>query len=282
MPSPIPQPRVVLSRAREYMGDERLSKQITERREASISKRALSRATNIAPERLERIITRNALIGAEPFLDEAGRIAHVLNTTIRDLIAQPGEPIDWGFDTFDDVGVWRTNARLPLRVAGRLCERFGIADPIHLYEFELARRGIPLLSEVWDQLKSSARINPVRLPDTNACVWCGADTSREGAGHLPTCAPAFLFEGRTDDEQTLGVLPRPRDPRRRGPGKMTAYGIKRLCRSKGISYARLANDLGIHPNYVSQLASGHKPLTVERAEQIAALFKVKIEEVYAP
>lgn len=275
MPTPIPAPRVLLTRTREFMCDERLSTQIADKREASVSKRYLARATNISPERLGRIITRNELIGSEPYLDEAGRIAHVLNTTIRDLIAEPGQPIDWGFDVFDDVEVWRAKTRLPLRVAGRLCERFGIVDPIHLYELEHARVGIPLLAEVWGQLMDGDR---VRLPDS--CAWCGAATG-EGAPHLKTCAPAFLFEGRDGDPAALGAEPKARDPRRRAAGgKMVARGIKALCQSKGITYARLANDLGVHPNYVSRLATGAKPTTYERAEQIAALFRVPVDQVY--
>ena len=279
MPTPITNPRVLLLRTREHMGDARLTRSITDRRSASMSKRMLARATGITPDRLERIITRNELSGSEPMLHEAGRIAQVLGTTIRDLIAQPGERIDWGFDTFDDVEVWRTRTELPLRVAGRLCDRFDIADPLHLYELERARSGIPLLREVWSQYMSN-----VRLPDTKPttiCSWCGMTIS-EQTSHRPTCAPAFLFEGRDGDPQALGVQPKVRDPRKRvAGGKMIARGIRQLRGAQGVTQAKLAADLGIHPNYLSQLEVGSKPTTYEMAERIASMFRVTVEQVYA-
>ena len=279
MPTPITNPRVLLLRTREHMGDARLTRSITDHRSASMSKRMLARATGITPDRLERIITRNELAGSEPMLHEAGRIAQVLGTTIRDLIAQPGERIDWGFDTFDDVEVWRTRTDLPLRVAGRLCDRFGIADPLHLYEFERARGGIPLLREVWSQYMAN-----VRLPDTKPttiCSWCGMTIS-EQTSHRPTCAPAFLFEGRDGDPRVLGVQPKVRDPRTRvAGGKMIARGIRQLRGAQGVTQAKLAAELGIHPNYLSQLEVGSKPTTYEMAERIASMFRVTVEQVYA-
>jgi len=233
-----------------------------------ITYKQLAAITRIPLDRVAALESKSKDKACEPWLDEAVLIAQALGmATIVPLISTLSlREIDTGFDVQDDLDVWRTGCRLPLRFGLRLALRFGFADPIHLVPPQ------PVYREIW-RIAGEER--------NNACPWCKAPIVGE-QGHLPTCLPALLYGARDAPISTIGVMPKPRRPHTRREGSRLAPGLAPLRARLGLTQEEFANEIGKHPQYYARLEQLRDPLTQDLAEKIGALFKVPLTEVYIP
>lgn len=240
-----------------------------------LTDKVLARITGIPQKRLAVLESLNDRIAEEPWLDEAYQIACALNVPgIMNLIdtAPKITDVDWGFDPQDDLDVWRTDVKLPLRFAARLAIRFGFDDPIDIVRLS---KTAPAAKEVWSIVASGERsLTP------GICPWCRSGIVGT-AGHLPTCLPHIMWGPRDTPWQGLGVLPKPRRHGTRSAGSRPGKGLKRLRLRFGRTQSQMATIISRHPNYWSRLETLQDPLNADLAEKIAATFSVTIEELYS-
>lgn len=258
------------------------------REAAGITAKQLSHITGIPHKRMLRLETKTIRNALEPTLTEAALISRVLNTGgIRPLLADMdlrNLPLD--FDPRPDIDVWRTGCELPLTTACRLTLKFGLTDPIQLYDAHhvvVDEHGTasttssrPLLAQLWSIVATGER---TRAPGT--CPWCAADIAT-GAAHLDTCIPNNLFHPRNlDVRETIGIAPHPRLPGVNRAGAQRAHGLKRLRLARpGTTQAAMAASIGMNPGNYAQIENGARGLSKRLAEQIAAIYRIDPNELY--
>lgn len=255
------------------------------RMRSGITAETLSNITGIARKRMKRLETMTARDALEPTLTEAALISRVLNTAgIRPLLADMDLrklPLD--FDPRPDIDVWRTGCELPLTTACRLTLKFGLDDPIQLYDprhsivdehgTETTTTSRPLLAQLWSIVATGERVG---APGT--CPWC----IQPDGQHLDTCIPNNLLHPRNlDIKATIGIAPHPRVPGINRAGAQRAHGLKRLRLAKpGTTQAVMAASIGINVGNYAQIENGARGLSKRLAEQIAATYRIDPNELY--
>jgi transcriptional regulator with XRE-family HTH domain len=227
----------------------------------------IARITGIDEPRIRALELREA----EPWFDEACKLARTLCCMrICDLLGD-----DWREDSLitspmpNDLEVWRSGYRAPLSLALRISALFGLDDPYHLDV-------TPLMQQLWSVVEASER-----HPEAPGwCPWCAADIIG-GDPHLPTCLGHNLLIPHLQ-RTGLGDLDLPR-PYQKGQARMSAvaYGLKALRLGKELTQVQLAEQLGMGQNYYSQLERGVLPLTLKKANIIAAFYGVDRAVLYA-
>lgn len=240
----------------------------------SMSMPTLSAVSGITPARLRQIV--NATRQEEPWFDEAVVISRCLGLggivpliTSGDLTHCPT-----GIDLGADVEMFRSGTRMPLSMAVRLSLRFGLTDPAGLVVTTLHQ-------QIWEALESGERTST-----PGVCPWCRAvaPAAGERVPHLPTCLPDNLWGPRN---RALGLdesfIPRPLtdNTSRRGISRR-AHGVKALRTKLMKTQEQFGAAAGIGTNYIAQIERGNIPLTIAKAERIAAAYRVSIESLYLP
>lgn len=229
----------------------------------------LAALSGIGLARIKVLESMNVHKAEEPWLDEACAIARVLGVPyVAQLIGRDAvlADIEVNDDPYDDLEVWRTGVKLPLRFGIRLGRRFGI-EPLQLLT-------IPAIVWEFGIIAASGERT------SGACPWCNG-TIVGGAGHLPTCTMGALFAPRDLPVSTIGVPPYPEKPGTRAQGSKRAPGLKRLREGLGITQEQFAASIGKHPAYYARLEQGRDPLNTNLARLICAIYKVTMLDLYA-
>lgn len=224
---------------------------------------------DLPPARVKVLESMNAHKAEEPWLDEAWAIARVLGVgSIEALIGGTTDldKLDLGFDAHDELEVWQTGVRLPLRFGIRLGLRFGI-EPLQLVNIP------PMIWQLGITTASGERTG-------GACPWC-VQPVVGGAGHLPTCTMGQLYHPRDLPVSVLGVPPRPRKPGIKDHGSKRAPGLRRLRDRLGVTQEVFARSIGKSPAYYARLEQLNDPLNTRLAEVICATYKVTPLDLYA-
>lgn len=242
------------------------------RESRGVTPKQLASITGINVKQIKVLESMSAHIAEEPWLDEARAIARALGVEgILPLVGAAAlSDIDLGHDLNDDLDCWHTGCRLPLSMACRLALRFGLVDPLQLYEIE------PIYRQIWSIVATGERAGA-----PHNCAWCNADIVG-GAAHLRTCMPGHLFAARDKPILSLGVPPRPRKPGRRRSGSKAAPGLQAFRESRGVTQPAFAEAIGLHPNYLARLEQQREKLTLDVADRIGALYKIDPMILYAP
>lgn len=231
-----------------------------------INRGQLSNLSGIDEPRLREIELRTC----EPWFDEAVMLSRVLGTAgINPLIGlnqfaltDLDEPLPY------DERAWRHGERAPLSLAIRIAIRFGLPDPA-----ELAVS--PRIQQIWDVVSRTER-----FADAGGwCPWCIAAVG-EGKPHLPTCLANNLLSPHTCGDQKIEhVLRPPRGPGRK-PG-MRAKGLKAPRVAAGKTQQQIADYLGMSTNHYARMERGELPLSIDKADTLAAFYNVYRASLYA-
>lgn len=208
----------------------------------------------------------------EPWLGEAIILSHILCTNgVVPLVTASGNltDIDTGVDFPSDLDVWRSGTRLPLTDACRIARKLGLADPAHLI--------VPAhVHQMWDIVSRNER-----GAAPGACPYCLADGDKR---HADTCSAHNLLGARDDTRiGEMAYTPRPRSKRLQRSTGAIAHGVAHIRKSVlCITQARMAEAMGVHPNYYAMVERKEVGLALHRAEQAAQAFKLDVATFYAP
>lgn len=225
----------------------------------------LEHVTGIDAQRLRTLELRLA----EPWYDEAVLLSYALGTVgILPLITSGTlTDCDLGDPTENDLPHWRSGARAPLSLAGRVAKTFGLDDPRQLSVDALAR-------QVWEITGANDR----HPEHAGVCPWCVADIGL-GEAHLDTCLPANLYSPHDIPHEGVVLMPSRKHERSKG---IVAHGLKELRLARNMIQKETADVLGIHVNYYARLERADVPLTIEHADRLAAYYDVDRALLYAP
>lgn len=234
---------------------------------ANLTRNHLAHLTGIDEPRLREIELRTC----EPWFDETMKLHRILGTVgVLQLItsdnpttlAELDEPLPY------DEHAWRHGARAPLSLAVRIAARFGLPDPAELVVS-------PRIQQIWDVIQSTERFGDAG----GWCPWCIAAVG-EGKPHLPTCLANNLLSPHTCADQKIEHVLRPP----RGPGRkpsMRAKGLKAPRIAAGMTQKQVAEYLGMSSNHYARMERGELPLSIDKADTLAAFYNVYRASLYA-
>lgn len=222
---------------------------------------------------LERIVGDKA----EPWFDEAVRIARVLNVPgIRNLLDVFDVPpaltsFDLGMASPIDRRVYRSGRKMDLATACRVAIEFGLDDP-----FDLVFPPAPVLNQIWATLEASER-----GAAAGECPWCLADR-RGGAAHLSTCLPANIMGVRAKHlEPNVSVSPSPLVAGKIAGSSMHAHGLRALRAAAGQSQAQFGLAFGMQPDYYAKVERCVQRLPKRRAEALCNVLGCTLGDIYS-
>lgn len=235
---------------------------------AKLTRFYLAHLTGIDEARIRELELRTA----EPWLDEALKLHRILGTTgIMPLITSDNltTPSDLDAPLPYDEHAWRHGERAPLSLAVRITARYGLDDPAQLVVSALHQ-------QMWAIMSATERFNDAG----GWCPWCAAAISG-GEPHLPTCLPNNLFTPHTCGDQKIEHILRPP----RGPGRkagMRAKGLRAPRVAAGMTQQQVADHLGMSANHYARMERGELPLSIDKADSLAAFYNVYRAHLYAP
>lgn len=238
-----------------------------------VTDKHMAKLTGIDHRRIVKLESLNAHVAEEPWLTEAKAIADVLQVPFMELIGQSDgrlEDIDTGYDLQDELDVWRTGVPLPLRFAIKLAVRFELDSPFDLLDIR------PVYQRIWSTLEYGERLGAPGI-----CPYCSAALVGS-VGHFPSCVPSMLFGRRNAHMVTIGTAPKPRKPHKARGGSKPALGLKALRDRLGLTQEAMAASIGIAGTTYYRIEKLHDKLTIDKAEKIAALYKVGLDVLYQP
>lgn len=230
----------------------------------------LAALTQIEPTRLRDLELRNA----EPWFDEALRIARAFGVSVHDLCRTDDMTAfndDLRFFTVD-LKFWCEGVRLPLSIAMRLQRRFGLPMVDDLDQS-------PLIRQLWSILECSER-----HPEAPGwCPWCQADIIG-GDPHADHCLPHLLLGERAalGYETEAGTADPPR-PGRKGSRKGSAKvpGLKALRERLLLTQVGMADKIGFNVNHYARVERCELPLVLPKADLICQLFNVSRDALFS-
>jgi transcriptional regulator with XRE-family HTH domain len=224
----------------------------------------LANITGIDDERLRDIELRRA----EPWFDEALLLHRVLNTD--GIIPLLSDYLTTSLDNLPrptDRHAWATGLRAPLSLALRIATAFGLSDPAELCTTSTHR-------QLWAITASNER-----HPEAPGwCPWCAADIF-SNEPHLPTCLGHNLFGLRGSAPATLAYNLAPAH-KTFGQASYPGYGLLALREASGQRQADVAAGAGMGSDYYAKLERLEQPLTLRKADQLAAHFGVDRAVLY--
>ncbi len=238
----------------------------------------LSAMTGIDAARIERLEHRSRKASqVEPWFDEGVALANVLTRgSLWELVAPDFHTQVQRLSSQllpHDLDHWRAGRRVPLSLAFRVAEHFGLADPSELVV-------TPYQMQLWSMMEAGER----NLHAYGICPWCGVDrfpTSGGRAEHEPWCAPNNMWGPKKQPTQLEPLKPMHREAERfLKKASRIAHGLKHWRVQAGLTQKQVAAQVGCTPEHLARIEQTRLRCTEAVAQKIAAVLEVSVEEIY--